>query len=115
MNEFNVHKNKTADGVVITLGMEVLTNEYRVGKVTADANQEKNCCENPNHNGQMHLLGEPAGWFSDHGEASKCNGEYILCRHDHWFDVRYNDGASGGQFNGERLGARIPKTFREEQ
>lgn len=103
MCRFNVHENKTADGVVIVLGLEVVTNEWKRGVVVADNNQNNGCCQEPSHKGQQTIEGNV---YTDHSKR-ECDNQPVLCHHDHWFEVEYTDG-SFHQFNGERLGARIP-------
>lgn len=100
MCKFNVHQNRTADGVVITSGLVVWTNDMNVGRVVSDNCQgETKCCEEPTHKGQMNL--DDHSWFTDH-DAATCDDSTKFCRHDHWFRVECPNGG-GGSFNGERL------------
>lgn len=100
MTVFNIHKNVTADGVEITPGLRVFTNELAVGVVTIDRNQDR-CCERGEAGGhpkaQMYQT-DPRGWFTDHRAGDACP----RCRHNHWFNVTYDEGG-GGMFDGERM------------
>jgi hypothetical protein len=102
---FNPHGNRTANGVVITEGLEVFTNELRVGKVVADERNDGMCCvkqgadpETHGNSGQIRLS---QGWFSDHPTANKLVELGCHCRHDHWFTVETANGTVS--MNGERL------------
>ena len=109
MCKFNVHNNKTSDGVPITLGLAVFTNEMEVGTVVADTDREPSkCCEEPTHvNGQMYVSG--GGWFTNHAARNSCDEPGKYCGHNHWFRVEVPNG-KGGTFDGERL-ATTHKTY----
>jgi hypothetical protein len=101
---FNPHGNVTADGVLITEGLRVWTNEMKRGIVHTDDNVGEHLCCSDNKNfdeavhhpkGQMKVNG---GWFTDHTVTCE-DGFY--CGHDHWFQVSTADGTKS--FNGERL------------
>lgn len=105
---FNPHNNRTADGVVITVGMAVFTNEMNLVRVVSDDTSSYQCtCENHDKpDGQIYLNGT---WFSDHPRANALVTKGCYCRHDHWFTVEAPEGEQGsGRFNGERLGTRHP-------
>lgn len=89
---FNPHNNRTADGIVVTVGLVVFDNNLDVVTVTGE--RASGCCSIETHVGQMFQT-DPRGWFSDHSAATCDAGGY--CRHDHWFET------TGGSFNGERL------------
>ena len=97
-NSFNRHANVTADGVVIVEGLRVITNEMRHGTVVKDRN-ESMCCERSHDKAQLQQRGT---WFTDHDKGRDCVGRCTACRHNHWFDVEYDDGG-GGMFDGERM------------
>jgi hypothetical protein len=83
---FNPHGNKTANGVVITEGLRVLDYNRREGTVVADRDATRYMC--------------PAV------DGSTADPETPGCRHDHWFDVKPDEGQDGGgMFNGDRLKA----------
>lgn len=86
VTSFNPHINVTSDGVVITLGLRVLDYDRREGTVVGDSsNRTVNCCGGQHPTENMSVQG--------------CD---MYCRHDHWFDVR-NDEGQVKEFNGERL------------
>lgn len=102
---FNVHENVTADGVVVVTGLRVRTNDWTIGVVTTDRNQDRStgCCYNAAHRGQKRG-GDGRTWFTDHDTAERhdCNSG---CRHNHWYTVKFDDGTTK-EYDGERLGAR---------
>jgi hypothetical protein len=82
---FNPHGNRTADGVLITVGLVVWTNEMEVGIVRSDDDASAyGCC------------------LGSHGDADPCPKS---CRHDHWFTVDTRRGSKS--FNGELLAIRF--------
>lgn len=103
---FNPHHNVTADGVLITEGLRVFTNELNVGVIVSDdTNGEYMCCHD-NTDGTTHPKGQfrPSGtnvWFTDHAAAQAPNACKAGCRHDHWFTVSTDQGTKS--FNGERI------------
>lgn len=102
---FNLHGNKTADGVVIAPGLAVFTNDLTVGHVTRDTNETNMCCHYEAHtDGQIVVSG---GVFTNHAfgcVVPDCN----RCRHNHWFAVRMPDGTTVSSWDGERLTTRLP-------
>lgn len=109
--KFNPHDNVTADGVVITDGLRVWTNEVERGVVMSDDNLgEHMCCsdaktfpEAKHHAGaQMRVEG---AWFTDHHNVTCEDRDYVGCRHDHWFTVSTARGTKS--FNGERLSTTL--------
>ena len=95
---FNLHDNKTADGVKIYPGMFVFTNEVRAGIVLYDRN-ENMCCHYEHHaDGQLSI---DRVWFTNHSFTAVVP-DCHRCKHDHWFDVQYSDGSTV-MMNGERL------------
>lgn len=103
-NTFNVHSNRTADGVLIIPGLRVWTNEMVQGVVISDdhAPREGVCCGNPEHqNGQV-FIRDMRGWFTDHSATCE-DGKY--CTHNHWFTVETANGTKS--FDGERLATKF--------
>lgn len=118
---FNVHRNVTADGVPIRVGLRVITNNLDVGTIVEDPDdRDTRCCGGIHAEG---VLGTVAGqrkidgtFFTDH-KARQDLGCDMYCGHDHWFTVEYDHipsapdhsrNRSGGRecFNGERLGTK---------
>lgn len=106
---FNPHNNVTADGVLIVVGLRVITNEMKHGVITADTNADSySCCKGVHTNdaglkpGQIHLNG---GWFTDHQAASKLKCDQY-CGHNHWFFVELDDGGAS-RMDGERVATRF--------
>jgi hypothetical protein len=116
---FNVHNNKTADGVVITVGLKVVTNECEQAVILSDDNDtEYNCCAPTDSHtelasrddytaDQLHPSGQvriEGVYFTDHTATCEPSvGGYAACRHNHWFRVSTKNGTKS--FDGERLGA----------
>lgn len=98
MSIFNPHGNVTADGVLITEGLEVFTNELEVGKVVEDphGSQGERCCLKAEHVGQLR---NEIGTFTDHSKQECDAGGW--CRHNHWFTIETAKGTKS--FDGERL------------
>jgi hypothetical protein len=104
---FNPHRNRTQNGVIITLGLRVKDYDFRIGTVIADDNADKEylCCngvhkdnEKGDKSGQSSFGGR---WIADDAKL-KTLGCHLHCRHDHWFSVKHDDG-SVKSFNGDRL------------
>lgn len=98
-SSFNVHQNKTSNGVIITEGLVVRDYNRRIGKVVADPTfaSEIMCCGKRDHLRDNDLV-----------EGKSCTDHY--CNHDHWFEVEYEDKDGRfdqpvyrDQFNGSRL------------
>jgi hypothetical protein len=119
---FNVHNNLTADGVLITEGMKVVTNDCEQGTVVADSDDtEFGCCAPTDSHSdtarvsdytlpQLHNSGQMVVdgiHFTDHENGYKCPesaGGIAPCRHNHWFRVATSNGTVS--LDGERMGAR---------
>ena len=109
---FNPHNNVTADGVVITKGLRVFTNEMEVATVIEDQDvHEFGCCSREKcadwttHHETPGQLKVSGGWFSDHTARGALCDEGCFCNHDHWFQVSTKNGTKA--FNGERLATRF--------
>lgn len=103
MSIFNIHKNVTADGVVITEGLRVYSNELETGVVVG--RDQGRCCGRGEAGGHPKAQLRPSGmdgWFTDHPAGAKAVTAGCYCRHNHWFDVKYDNGG-GGMFDGERI------------
>ena len=101
-DNFNPHGNKTADGVLITVGMRVFDNSLDIGTVVKDNTSPDNCCGTESgHFGQIRI---GSGWYSDHNAATCDRSKY--CRHDHWFDILMDSGVTR-QMNGERMAVQF--------
>ena len=110
---FNPHNNVTSDGILITEGLRVFTNELAVGVVTKDRDANGYSCCATHGAGQVRIDG---AWFTDHEADAKLECR-MGCRHNHWFDVAYDDEAttpgnrkyvgSGAMMDGERLTTRF--------
>lgn len=120
---FNPHLNKTADGVVITPGLKVFTNELTIGTVVSDDNDAPfRCCQPTSVVGshydpipkedyldraQLEHLIESGQMtvnnaiFTNHNYVCELSASYDPCGHDHWFTVQTKNGTKS--FNGERL------------
>lgn len=92
---FNPHRNVTADGVVITVGLRVFTNNLDAGVVTEDTYADRCGCGTNHARAQVLLNG---GWFTDHRAGDDCP----RCRHNHWFTVTLDTGGSA-LMDGERM------------
>ena len=90
---FNVHGNKTSNGVTIVKGLKVLNYDYVEGVVLSDDHEREYMC-NCAHQHDNDLTED----FRISGGTCKTN-----CRHDHWFNVETQSGTKS--FNGSRLKA----------
>jgi len=80
---FNIHGTKTGDGVVITEGLAVVTNDVEVGRVKID--RDSSCCGDPNDSASQMRVGGVI--YTDHDEARDAVAQGCYCSHDHWFEV----------------------------
>jgi len=101
---FNPHGNVTGNGVLISYGLKVWTNELEVGIVIhdRDADKEVGCCHQDVEAGHTKAqTGNWTTWYSDHESMRAIIALGCWCGHDHWFDVLTNTGTK--MMNGERL------------
>lgn len=106
---FNPHNNVTADGVVITEGLRVFTNNLDVGEVISDSTST--CCLEPTDDPELldhRRTSCPKGqqrigntYFTDHQATTEY--PHTACRHDHWFDVMLDNDGGTVMMNGERM------------
>jgi hypothetical protein len=99
---FNPHENCTAEGVIITMGLRVFTNELRIGEVILDADADRCCGDGPDAGRAQKYEPFMGAWFSDHESANVIVAAGHACRHDHWFTIKLDDGGQS-RMNGERL------------
>jgi len=96
---FNMHKSVTANGHVVQPDMRVRTNEWIEGVVLSDDTAD-HCCGESHPAGQVQIDGV---WFTDHNSRAMLDcPQGLVCRHNHWFTVKYADGSTKS-FDGERL------------
>jgi hypothetical protein len=105
--QFNPHGNVTANGVLITEGLMVITNEMEAGRILVDESSGEHLCCSDNKcfpgaehhsKGQVQLSG---AWFTDHELGVNAVDGGCYCRHNHWFRVETKRGTKS--FDGERV------------
>lgn len=103
---FNSHQSKTGDGVLITEGLRVFTNNLDRGVVVADRDEDH--CQEPERPAAQMFVRDLRGWFTDHNK-----GNDLVCHANHWFTVELDTNYKGEPMKGQAMmdGERMATTF----